>query len=71
MMSAFRPDGYDDGVTSADDLGPVLDLLFPDPHPDLVAAQKVTLADLLEHGGLFPANPLFAPAVPARPAGDV
>jgi CubicO group peptidase (beta-lactamase class C family) len=46
----------------------VFDLIpRPEPHPDLVAAQKVTVTDLLRHaGGLFPASPLFSPAVPAR-----
>lgn len=42
-----------------------LDDDLPDPHPEWVKTQPVTSADLMA-AGLFPREPWFTPAVPAR-----
>jgi hypothetical protein len=47
----------------------ILDDDVPDPHPALVASQVVSPADFaaaVGARGLFPAVPVFVPAVPAR-----
>lgn len=54
-----------------DDL--LLVITGPDPHPDLIAAQKPRPRDVAEAAALLgwlPDAPLFRPAVPARREED-